>query len=397
LFSRRSFSGWVLERDGTVDRFEAAVPGTIWPFASHLPRTRSSLIGEHTDYNDGFVMPAAIHLSTWVAIAPRQDGRVVVHSENFSETLELVDEAGDGWSQYVLGVARVLELQGANLLVYTELPIGAGLSSSAALEVAVGYALLNISGIDLDRTDLARACQRAEHEFAGVRCGIMDQMVACHGRAQHALLLDTRSLEYELVALPDDVTVVVCNTMVKHNLAATEYNTRRTECETAARIFGRSLRDVTLSDLEKRRIELGENIYRRARHVVTENARVQSAALALKHKNLHEFGRLMYESHRSLRDDYEVSCRELDIMTKIASSLDGVYGARMTGGGFGGCTVSFVVTAAVERFRAEITEQYKNATGLLPDVYVCTPASGAEEETNPPLKSLPQRCLHHSR
>jgi galactokinase len=343
---------------------------------------RVNLIGEHTDYNDGFVMPTAIHLSTWVAAAARQDGKLVVHSQNFSETVELIDEAGVGWSRYVLGVVRVLELQGANLLVYTELPIGAGLSSSAALEVAVGYALLSISGIGLDRTDLARACQRAEHEFAGVRCGIMDQMTACHGRAQHALLLDARNLEYELVALPDDVNVVVCNTMVKHNLAASEYNTRRAECETAARIFGRSLRDVTLSDLEKRRIDLGETTHRRARHVVTENARVQSAALALKHKTLPEFGRLMSESHRSLRDDYEVSCRELDIMTEIASSLDGVYGARMTGAGFGGCTVSLVDSAAAKHFRAEITKQYKRARGLLPEVYICTPASGVEEEAN---------------
>src|SRR5262245_1074908 len=203
---------------------------------------RVNLIGEHTDYNDGFVMPAAIHLSTKVAIASRQDRRLVVHSENFSETVELSDGAGDGWSRYVLGVARVLErmghrLHGANLLISSELPIGAGLSSSAALEVAVGYALLSVSGIDPGRTDLARACQRAEHEFRGVRSGIMEQMIAGHGRAQHALMLDTRSLEFELLPLPDDVTIVVCNTMAKHHLATTEYNTRRAECETAAHAF----------------------------------------------------------------------------------------------------------------------------------------------------------------
>jgi galactokinase len=349
---------------------------------------RVNLIGEHTDYNDGFVMPVAIHLSTWVAIAPRLDRKLVVHSENFSETVELSNGAGAAWGRYVLGVARVLEgmgrrLHGANLLIYTELPIGAGLSSSAALEVAVGYALLSISGIDLDHTDLARACQRAEHEFAGVRCGMMDQMVACYGRAQHAMMLDTRSLAYELLPLPrdmsDGVSVVVSNTMVKHNLAATEYNTRRGECETAARSFGRSLRDVTLSDLEKKRIDLGENIYRRARHVVTENARVQSAAVALKARNLSEFGRLMHESHCSLRDDYEVSCRELDIMVEIASSLDGVLGARMTGGGFGGCTVSLVDTDCVESFRRTVAERYEKATRLDPDVYVCELASGVEE------------------
>src|SRR5262249_17422735 len=167
---------------------------------------RVNLIGEHTDYSDGFVMPAAIHLSTWVAVAPRMDGKLVVHSEKYSKTVELSDDAGVSWGRYVLGVARVLErighgLHGANLAIDSELPIGAGLSSSAALEVAVGYALLSMSGIDVDLTDLARACQRAEHEFAGVRCGIMDQMIACHGRAQHALMLDTRSLEYELLLL----------------------------------------------------------------------------------------------------------------------------------------------------------------------------------------------------
>jgi galactokinase len=269
-------------------------------------------------------------------------------------------------------------LQGANLLIYTELPMGAGLSSSAALEVAVGYALLSISRIDLDHTHLARACQRAEQEFAGVRCGMMDQMIACCGRAQHAMMLDTRSLEYELLPLRDDVSIVVCNTMVKHNLAATEYNTRRAECETAARAFGRSLRDVTLSDLEKR-IDLDENIYRRVRHVVTENARVQSAAVALKSKNLSEFGGLMRESHCSLRDDYEVSCTELDIMVEIASSIDGVFGTRMTGGGFGGCTMSLVHTDCIEPFRMTVAEQYEKATGLGPEVYICTIASGVEE------------------
>jgi galactokinase len=320
-------------------------------------------------------MPVAIHLSTWVTAGPRPDRKLVVHSDNFSETVELGDCAGSEWSRYVLGVARVLEkmgysLRGADLQIRTDLPIGAGLSSSAALEVAVGYALLSVSGICIDRTDLARACQRAEHEFAGVRCGIMDQMIACHGRAQHALLLDTCNLEYELLPLPNDVSVVVCNTMVKHSLADTEYNTRRAECESVARALGRSLRDVALSEVENNR---------RARHVVTENARVQSAAVALKNKNLREFGRLMYESHRSLRDDYEVSCRELDTMVEIASTITGVYGARMTGGGFGGCTVNLVDTSAVERFRSTITEQYKKATGFLAEIYACTAASGVEE------------------
>jgi len=354
-----------------------------WPRIFRAPG-RVNLIGEHTDYNDGFVMPVAIHLSTWVAAAPRLDCKLVVHSESFSETLVLGDAVENSWSRYVLGVARVLEGMGcspfgANLLIHTDLPIGAGLSSSAALEVAVGYALLSLSGMVLELTDLAGACQRAEHEFAGVRCGMMDQMIACHGGAQHALLLDTRSLEYELLPLPDDVNFVVSNTRVKHDLATTKYNTRRAECETAARALGRSLRDFSSSDLEKRRMELPENIYRRARHVVTENARVQCGAVALNNKNIDQFGRLMYESHRSLRDDYEVSCRELDVMVEIASSLDGVVGARMTGGGFGGCTVNLVRKDRVEDFQLVLTGRYEKATGLQPEVYVCAAAPGVEE------------------
>jgi len=340
---------------------------------------RVNLIGEHTDYNDGFVMPVAIDLSTWVAIAPRPDGKVVVHSENFSQTAEL-GGTGAAWSRYVFGVVMVLKgmgyrLGGANLLAHSDLPIGAGLSSSAALEVAVGYALLRMSETELDLTALAHACQRAEHEFAGVRCGIMDQMIVCHGRARHALMLDTRSLEYEHLPLHAGVKVIVCNTMVKHNLAASEYNNRRSECESAARTLGRSLRDVTLQDLEN----LPEKFYRRARHVVTDNARVQSAAAALKSNNLDEFGRLMHESHCSLRDDYEVSCRELDIMVEIGSSLDGVYGSRMTGGGFGGCTVNLVDANYVEPFRGTLVERYREATGIQPEVTVCEIASGVEE------------------
>jgi len=340
---------------------------------------RVNLIGEHTDYNDGFVMPAAIHLSTWVAIAPEPAEKFVVHSDNFAQTVEL-GKTDAAWSPYVFGIVRVLQRMGyrfggANLLIYSDLPIGAGLSSSAALEVAVGCALLRVSETELDLTDLARVCQRAEQEFAGVRCGIMDQMVACRGRAQHSLMLDTRSLEYELLPLPDNVRVVVCNTMVKHSLATGEYNNRRSECESAVRMLGRSLRDVKLGDLGI----LPEKIYRRARHVVTENSRVQYAAAALKSSNLHEFGRLMHESHRSLRDDYEVSCRELDVMVEIASSLDGVYGARMTGGGFGGCTVNLVDANCVESFRVAITERYQESTGRDPEIYVCTIASGVEE------------------
>jgi len=355
---------------------------------------RVNLIGEHTDYNDGFVMPVAIQLSTWVAISPRDDDKMVVHSENYGETVEYDRSRQHGscdlhagvpvWSRYVFGTAAVLEemahsVRGANILVHTQIPIGAGLSSSAALEVAVGYALLNLSGSSLGLTDLALACQRAEHEFVGVRCGVMDQMIACCGSLQHALMLDTRTLCYELVPLSDQASVIVCNTMVKHDLALGSYNTRRAECEAAAKLFGRTLRDVTFTDLEKSQARFPENIYKRARHVVSENARVRSASSALKHGNLAEFGKLMAESHCSLRDDYQVSCPELDMMVELASELDGVYGARMTGGGFGGCTVNLVRADTAEGFRNRIAEQYRKATGLQPDVYICTAAAGVQE------------------
>lgn len=356
---------------------------------------RVNLIGEHTDYNDGFVMPVAVDLSTWVAIAPRRDRKLVLHSLNYSESVEVdLDLLSPGpsqhWSDCVRGVAAVLEesghrLRGANLLIHGEIPIGSGLGSSAALEVASGYALLDVSGIAIDRTKLALACQRAEHEFVGTRCGIMDQFVSCKGRSEHALMLDTRDLTFELLPLPSEVSVVICNTMVKHNLATDEYNKRRAECETAVRALAaktpgiQALRDVAWADLEKNVAALPGNIRRRCRHVISENERVKAAACALLQKKFAEFGCLMGESHRSLRDDYEVSCRELDVMVELATQVEGVYGARMTGGGFGGCTVNLVRAEKSADFRKQIAQQYEQVTGLKPEIYVCTAARGVEE------------------
>ncbi len=356
---------------------------------------RVNLIGEHTDYNDGFVMPVAVGLYTWVAIAPRSDHKLVLHSENYSDSAEVdFDHIAPGpnqhWSAYVRGVAAVLEktghrLRGANLLIRTEIPIGSGLGSSAAIEVASGYALLDISGSTIDRTQLSLACQRAEHEFVGTRCGVMDQFISCHGRSAHALLLDTRSLTFQLVPLPNEVRIVTCNTMVKHDHATGQYNARRAECETAVRMLAakipgiKALRDATLADLDKNAVDLPGNIYRRCRHVISENERVKAAACALIDKDFAEFGRLLDESHRSLRDDYEVSCGELDVMVELASQLEGVYGARMTGGGFGGCTVNLVRAERSAEFRERIARQYEKITGLRPEVYVCTAAQAVEE------------------
>jgi len=356
---------------------------------------RVNLIGEHTDYNDGFVMPAAIEFYTFAAIGPRADSKLSVYSDNFSEAVEFdldrIDRGPTGhWSDYVRGVAGVLltkgiKLHGANLVLRGEVPIGAGLSSSAAIEVAAANALLANSGVEMDRAEVARVCQKAEHEYAGTMCGIMDQFIACFGQRQHALMLDCRSLSYQLLPLDDNVRLVICNTNVKHELAGGEYNLRRASCEDGVRILRqhlpaiRALRDVTPEDLEKFAGEIPETTYRRCRHVVSEDVRVEEAARALLRGDMKEFGVLMAESHRSLRDDYEVSCAELDAMVEIASAIDGVYGARMTGGGFGGCTVNLVRANAVEAFTSTIKREYQRATNLAADVYVCSAAEGAGE------------------
>jgi galactokinase len=356
---------------------------------------RVNLIGEHTDYNDGFVMPAAIDFSTWVTIAPRDDRTVSVFSENFAEKTEFdLDEpnpkARGHWSDYVRGVAVILEqaghpLRGATLRIRGEVPIGSGLSSSAAIEVASGYALLRNSGLSVDCVELAKLCQRAENDFVGMRCGIMDQFISCSGQEGKALLLDCRSLDARLLPLPKEARLVICNTMVKHALASGEYNARRAECEAAVRHFAqsrpkvRALRDVTGADLELYGGDLSKVIYRRCRHVITENARVLKAAAALEAGDLQVFGRLMNESHRSLRDDYEVSCKELDVMVELAQQVPGVYGARMTGGGFGGCTVNLVKAEHLEEFKQTVGRAFEQAIGLVPEIYVCSAAQGAEE------------------
>ena len=358
---------------------------------------RVNLIGEHTDYNDGFVMPAAIGFCTRVGIAPRADRKLAIFSENYSEQVEFdldhlpATRAGH-WSDYVVGVVTMLvrsgqKLGGANVLVDGDVPQGAGLSSSASIEVAIGYALLDLADApgdrtELDRSKLALLCQRAENEFVGARCGIMDQFIASHGKRDQALLLDCRSLEYRLLPLPDGVALAICNTMVKHSIAQGEYNQRRAECEAGVRGLSkhlphaRALRDVTLVDLDAYGSELPEVVRRRCRHVIGENTRVLSAAAALEVGDLQAFGRLMRESHRSLRDDFEVSCTELDLMVELAERGDGVYGTRMTGGGFGGCTIALVKTDCVGAFQRTIKEGYERSTGCMPEIYVCAAADG---------------------
>lgn len=358
---------------------------------------RINLIGEHTDYNDGFVMPAAIHFYCWVAICPARGRTVDVFSTNFNERrsfdLDRPQPLRD-WSDYVQGVALMLQrsglnLQGAKILVSSDVPIGSGLSSSAALEVAAALALLGQQNTSYDRNQLALACQRAENEFVGALCGIMDQFIACHGKAGRLLLLDCRSLEYRLLPVPQDVRLVICNTMVRHAIAAGEYNVRRSQCEEAVKLLSRTrpgisaLRDATLEDLEEQGDSLAPEIQKRCRHVISENQRVAAAATCLEGGDLEGFGKLMAASHESLRCDYEVSCPELDLMVNLAQQIEGVYGARMTGGGFGGCTINLVASEAAADFQKEIASKYQAQTGMVPEIYVSTASEGASRWEEP--------------
>ncbi len=365
------------------------------PAAIYRAPGRVNLIGEHTDYNDGFVLPAAIEFYCWVAAASRADRKLVIHSENFNETVEANLSSisalnKNHWGNYPLGVADKLQaagkrLNGQSLLISGDVPLGAGLSSSAAIEVAAGFALLKQSGCNINRAELAQLCQKAENEFVGARCGIMDQFIACYGRASFVILLDCRSLDFQSAQLPPGVQLVICNTMVRHELASSEYNRRRAECEEGVRALRmvlpdiRALRDVTITQLENHCALLNPTVYSRCRHVITENDRTQEAFRALYSSNLGAFGRLMRDSHRSLRDDYEVSCKELDLMVEIASAQPGMIGSRMTGGGFGGCTINLVEAAAVDAFRQSVVAKYHAQTGLKPEIYVSPAADGVQQ------------------
>ncbi len=353
---------------------------------------RVNLIGEHTDYNDGFVLPAALDLSTFVAIAPRSDRMIRVHSvdldADFAFDLDVEQKPRGEWDDYVCGVALELEksgrrICGADIAVLSTLSMGSGLSASAALEVSVGYALLALSRHEIDRTELAKACQRAENEFVGMRCGIMDQYISCHGQEGSALLLDCRTLESRPIRIDPRVRILVSNTMVHHQLASSEFNQRRRDCEQAVELLSKvldgvtALRDVSAAELREHGAILPPEIARRARHVVEENARTLAAADALEAGDFVECGRLMNASHASLRDDYAVSCPELDLMVELALGAPGVYGARMTGGGFGGCTVSLVEATAAEAFVERVGPAYEEATGLKPMIFSCFPGPGA--------------------
>jgi galactokinase len=359
---------------------------------------RVNLIGEHTDYNGGFVLPLAISRETVAAAAPRADRLVRVCSLDLGEELCFdLDRPGPPrrglWLDYVEGMARSLEgrgvrLCGADLMLRSDVPAGAGLSSSAALEVSVGLALSSVSGREVDPLELALAGQEAEHAYVGTMCGVMDQFVAALGRVGHALLIDCRSLTAEAVPLDTTgVAVVITDTGVRHELAATAYNERRAECEEGVRLLAgrlpgvRQLRDVSVEEFERHGEVLPGVIRRRCRHVITEVARTVAAAGALRRGDLEEVGRLMRESHESLRDDYEVSCEELDVLAEAAWGVEGVLGSRMTGGGFGGSTVSLVRRGRLGEFERAVREEYGRRAGREATVYVSEAAAGAEEIT----------------
>lgn len=353
---------------------------------------RVNLIGEHTDYNDGYVLPVAIDLYCTARIKPAGGGRLTVRSLDLGEAHSWAIDAlsrakpSRDWSDYIGGVAVELQRRGVSIPpavieIRSTVPMGAGLSSSASLEIAVALALATVAGSSLGRRELAVAALAAEQEFVGTRCGIMDQLIALFAVENHALFIDCRSLEYRPIPLPSDLELVLVNTMVPHQLSAGNYNARRDECEEAGRLLGKPLRDISLAELERAAGKLPERLLRRARHIVTENRRVLDFVRACEQNNFDQIGRLMADSHHSLARDFEVSCPELDFLVERAASQTGVVGVRMTGGGFGGCTVNLVRLQAVNEFERTLMAAYNRRFGVRPEVYRSHSAGGAAEIT----------------
>lgn len=349
---------------------------------------RVNLIGEHTDYNDGFVLPMAIDRFVWIALESRPDTQVEVKSLDFTSTqaFDLSDYSSDEsqWSEYVKGMAWAMQQAGHSLrgwqgVMSGDIPIGAGLSSSAALELATARAFAAVSNIAWNPIEMALLGQKAENQWVGVNCGIMDQMISAAGKNDHALLIDCRSLDTEVVALPSQSNVVVLDTATRRGLVDSAYNERRSQCEEAAAYFGaKALRDVSLQELEAGASGLDSMTLRRARHVITENQRTLAAVAAMRRDDVQTLGGLMNASHASLRDDFEVSSGELNLMVDLAQSLDDCYGARMTGAGFGGCAVALVKSDSVKTFATAVTRHYRQQTRLEPGVYICQATNGAE-------------------
>jgi len=366
---------------GRPPRWMVAAPGRV------------NVIGEHTDYNDGFVLPMAIErYAVMAADAATTPGKISIYDAQFKETATIdisapVTKGRPKWSNYIRGVLAGFQNRGQKIpaldvVIISTVPLGGGLSSSAALEVCTATLVEAVTGKKIDPVEKALLAQQAEHEFAGVPCGIMDQFISVMGRENHLLLLDCRSRETQLVPMNDpSVELLIVNTNVKHELSGGEYAQRRAQCKAAAKILGvPSLRDATAGTLESAKSKMDEIVFRRARHVIGEIERTVHAAASIRASDWRAAGDLMYASHRSLRDDYEVSCRELDVVVEISESIgvkSGVFGCRMTGGGFGGCTVALVRTELVEAISQKIAADYKAKIGIEATIFVSRPAAGA--------------------
>ncbi|EKO3394046.1 galactokinase [Vibrio fluvialis] len=360
---------------------------------SHLIQApgRVNLIGEHTDYNDGFVLPCAINYQTVVAASKRDDNRVRIIAVDYANAQDefaldapIEFQTDKMWANYIRGVVKFLlergyALGGADIAVSGNVPQGAGLSSSAALEVVIGQTFKELFALDISQAEVALNGQKAENQFVGCNCGIMDQLISAEGRENHALLIDCRSLETQAVSMPEDMAIVIINSNKQRGLVDSEYNTRRQQCEEAARIFGvKALRDVTIEEFTRRQVELSEVVAKRARHIITENDRTLAAADALRANDMATMGQLMAASHASMRDDFEITVKEVDTLVEIVKAVIGEQGGvRMTGGGFGGCVVALVPPALVNDVKVAIEQQYQAATGLKETIYVCQAKEGA--------------------
>src|ERR1700722_19406567 len=354
---------------------------------------RVNLIGEHTDYTGGLVMPLAIDFCTQAVVSPRNDGQAVFYSANYSEeagfeVASLGREPRGHWSDYPAGVLwsilqEGIAIGGFSMTLVGDVPLGAGLSSSASVEVAAAMALLDHAGVTLSLAKIATLCRRAENEYVGAKSGIMDQFVVAGGVAHRAMLIDCRSLEYELLPLPSQVRVVICNSMVKHQVATGEYGDRRDEVETGQAVLRQQrpgvelLRDATLADLEACKDKMTAASFARCRHIITENGRVVEARAALLQGDVTRFGDLMVLAHASMRDDFAASCAEVDALVEIAMSQPECFGARITGGGFGGCTVNVVSADRAENFVKAVRRGYAAQTGIEAECFVCEASNGA--------------------
>ena len=354
---------------------------------------RVNLIGEHTDYNDGFVLPLAIDRSTWLAVSPRTDKHVRLYSTDFKESAEFplaeLKTKKPDWAEYAKGVAEQLQgekvpLQGFDAVIATDVPVGAGLSSSASFSLGIARAFHAVSGFAWDSARMARLCQRVEKERIGVNCGIMDQLIVASALDGQAMQLDCRSLATKTAPLPAGYAVVILDTRKSRTLAGSAYNERRAQCEIAARFFGaKALRDVTVPQISAAEGKLDSLIWRRARHVVTENDRVAQAMVAMHAGDAVKLGQLMNASHESLRTDYEVSCAELDEITTLARAQPGCVGARMSGAGFGGCGVALVRTERAAALATIVTGGFLKRFGVSPAIYVTKASAGVSHGTNP--------------